>query len=80
LPRVVLYAAAGCGLCVDARATLERLRAELGFALEVVPIDGDDALEAAYRVSLPVVEIDGERAFEFFVDPDELRERLSGRG
>jgi hypothetical protein len=56
---------------------LERLRAELGFALDVVPIDGDESLEAAYRVSLPVVEVDGERAFEFFVDPDEARERLS---
>jgi hypothetical protein len=58
---------------------LEALRAELGFELEVVAIDGDEALEAAYRVSLPVVEVDGERAFEFFVDPDEARERFSGR-
>jgi hypothetical protein len=46
---------------------------------EVVEIDGDPALEAAYRTSLPVVEIDGERAFTYFVQPGALRRRLSAR-
>ncbi len=54
----------------------ERVRAEVPFALDVVEIDGDAALEAAYREWLPVVEVDGERAFTWFVDPDALRERL----
>jgi hypothetical protein len=48
----------------------------LGFALDVVEIDGDPQLEARYREHLPVVEIDGERAFVHFVDADMLRERL----
>ena len=43
---------------------------------ELVEIDGDAALEAAYRESIPVVEIDGERAFTFFVQPEALRQRL----
>ena len=43
---------------------------------ERVDIDGDAALEAAYRESIPVVEIDGERAFTYFVPPDALRQRL----
>ena len=54
----------------------ERVRAEVPFALDVVEIDGDAALEAAHREWLPVVEVDGERAFTWFVDPDALRERL----
>ena len=33
-------------------------------------------LEAAYRTSIPVVEIDGERAFTYFVQPEALRRRL----
>ena len=41
---------------------------ELGEAFEEVDISGDDALEARYREWLPVVEIDGERAFVYFVD------------
>jgi hypothetical protein len=43
---------------------------------ERVDICGDPALEAAYRASIPVVEIDGDRAFTFFVQADALRERL----
>ena len=43
---------------------------------ERVAIDGDPELEAAYRTSIPVVEVDGERAFTYFVQPDALRRRL----
>ena len=50
---------------------------ELGFDLELVDIGGEPELEARYREHLPVVEIDGERAFTYFVDADALRRRLS---
>jgi hypothetical protein len=42
-----------------------------------VLIDGDPELEARYRELLPVVEIDGEQAFVYFVQPDALRRRLA---
>jgi hypothetical protein len=48
-------------------------QAELGFELELVEIDGDPELEERYRERIPVVEIDGETAFTYFVDPDGLR-------
>ena len=51
---------------------------EVELAVEVVDIGGDPELEARYREHLPVIEIDGERAFTHFVDPDALRARLSG--
>jgi hypothetical protein len=54
------------------------LQAELGFELELVDIAGDPALEARYRERIPVVEVNGERAFTYFVDADALRERLAG--
>ena len=49
------------------------------FDLELVDIGGDAALEAAYRELLPVIEIDGVRAFTYFVTVDALLERLGGR-
>ena len=55
---------------------MTKARAELGFELDVVDIAGDAELEARYRTLLPVVEIDGEQAFTYFVDPDALRDRL----
>ncbi len=49
-----------------------------GEEFDAIEIDGDEALEAQYRASVPVVEVDGERAFTYFVSPDALRERLAG--
>jgi hypothetical protein len=47
-----------------------------GVPFEEVDITGDAELEAEYREWLPVVEIDGERAFVYFIDPNALRRRL----
>ena len=76
MPDVVLYGRPGCHLCDDARALLERVRAELAFSLSERDIEQDDALHRAYLERIPVVTIDGEEAFEFFVDEAELRRRL----
>ena len=77
LRRVVVYTAAGCHLCERALAVVAEVRGESAFALEVRDITGDPALEAAYRELLPVVEIDGERAFTYVVSPSALRARLA---
>ena len=76
-PRVVVYHAAGCHLCERALAQVRALREELGFTLEEVLIDGDAELEARYREWLPVVEIDGERVFTYYVHDDAFRRRLT---
>jgi hypothetical protein len=79
---VVVYTRAGCHLCDDALAILERVRAEMPFALETRDIERDDALLARYLERIPVVEVDGEELFEFVVNEAELRRRLGtvGRG
>ncbi|MEA2129993.1 MAG: hypothetical protein QOJ85_2884 [Solirubrobacteraceae bacterium] len=71
-PRLVLYGRAGCHLCDDARAVLERV----GEPFAEVDIETDDALLAAYLERIPVVAVDGEEVFDFFVDEGALRERL----
>jgi glutaredoxin len=73
---VVLYRAEGCHLCDKARRTLLEVRDEVGFELVEVDITGDPELEARYREWLPVVEIDGERAFVYLVEPAALRRKL----
>ncbi|HET6449487.1 MAG TPA: glutaredoxin family protein [Conexibacter sp.] len=74
---VVLYGRPGCHLCDDARAVLERLRGELPFALVERDIEQDDALFKAYLERIPVIALDGEELFDFFVDEAELRRRLA---
>ena len=56
---------------------LARVREEVPFALEEVDITGVDELERLHREWLPVVEIDGERAFVYHVDEGALRRRLA---
>jgi glutaredoxin len=78
LRRVTLYTAEGCSLCGPVRRRLEAVRAELPFEFEEVDITGVPELERRYREWLPVVEIDGERAFVYRVDEDELRALVGG--
>jgi len=74
---VTLYHAEGCHLCESAQRVLAGVRAEVPFELEEIDITGDPALERAYRERIPVVEVDGEEAFTYFVHPDGLRRRLT---
>ncbi len=73
---VTLYGRPGCHLCDDARVALQRLRARFGFALEEVDITTDDALHRRYLERIPVIALDGEELFDFFVDEAALAERL----
>ena len=56
-----------------------QVRQEVSFELQEVEIDGDPELESRYREWLPVVEIDGDRAFVYYVDPDAFRRRVAAQ-
>ena len=73
IPSVTLFHAQGCHLCDRARDVLDRV----GVPYESVDITGDDSLEERYREWLPVVEIDGARAFVYYVDEAALRRKVS---
>ena len=77
LARVTLYHAAKCHLCERALEVVREVQVEFAFELELIDVGGDPELEAQYREHLPVVEVDGERVFTYFVDAEALRRRLS---
>ena len=76
-PRVTLFHAEGCHLCDSARAALVKLGEQAEFELEEIDITGVPELEAAYREWLPVVDIEGERAFVYFVQPEPFLRKLA---
>ncbi len=76
-PQVVLYHAPGCHLCERAREAIALVAQEREFEFLEVDITGDADLEARYRELLPVVEIDGSRAFVFEVAREEFRDRVA---
>jgi glutaredoxin len=76
-PTVTLYGRPGCHLCDDALAVLQRLRAEIPFAVETVDIEHDAALLRAYLERIPVIALDGAELYDFHVDERDLRARLA---
>jgi glutaredoxin len=80
LRTVTVYSKHDCHLCADALAALRALQVELGFDLRELDITKDDDLHRAYFERIPVVALDGEELFDYFVDETLLRKRLeSGR-
>jgi hypothetical protein len=77
LKTVVIYGRPGCHLCDDAVAIIERVQARFPFKLEQRNIESDDGLFKRYLERIPVVEIDGQEAFELFVDEQQFERRLS---
>ena len=73
---LTLYGKPGCHLCDDARAAVERVTARRHVPLEQVDISRDPVLYKRYGERIPVLEMDGETVFEFFVDEAVLERRL----
>ena len=76
---VTVYSTPECHLCAEAMAALRRLQPELGFELQERDITADDVLHGTYLERVPVVALDGEELFDYFVDEAALRERLESR-
>ena len=57
---VTLYTRTDCHLCDQARALLDTLAEDLGFAVEAVDIDRNAELRARYGEAVPVIAVGGE--------------------
>jgi glutaredoxin len=76
LSEVTLYTKAGCHLCEDALAVLQRLRAEIPFEIRARDIEQDEALLRAYFERIPVIALDGVELCDHFLDEDAVRQAL----
>jgi glutaredoxin len=73
---VTLYGKPGCHLCDDAREAVERVRARHPFELREVDVSLDPELNREYGERIPVLALNGEELFDFFVEEAVLVERL----
>lgn len=76
MKQVVLYTRAGCGLCEVAKKVILAVRRDVDFVFREVDIDSDAELFEEHRYDIPVIEIDGRRAFKHRVDPQALKKKL----
>ena len=74
--RLTLYSRPGCHLCDDMKAVVEPLARQLGWTLEEIDITGDTTLEDQFGAEIPVLFVNGRKAFKYRVAVRELRQRL----
>jgi glutaredoxin len=74
--KLTLYGKPGCCLCDEAREAVEEVRSELAFDVEHVDVSLDPGLHREYGERIPVLDVDGEEAFELGFEAPALRERL----
>ncbi|MBA2439855.1 MAG: glutaredoxin family protein [Thermoleophilaceae bacterium] len=77
MARVTLYGKPGCCLCDEAREAVCAVRAKVPFELEEVDISLDPSLHRRYGERIPVLELDGEPAFELGVNAVALEDLLA---
>ena len=76
---VVVYSRNGCHLCDVVKETLTQLQGEADFQWREVDIDADPDLRRNYNDEVPVVFIDGRKAFKYYMDGHQFLRTLEGR-
>ena len=77
MKQVVLYTRERCSLCEKAKAVILAVRREVAFDFREVDIGWSGDLYEDYKHDIPVIEVDGQRAFKYRVEVSELKERLA---
>lgn len=81
---VVVYSRAGCCLCDAVKETLAEMQGQAAsqgadFQWSEVDIDADEELRRKYNDEVPVVMIDGRKAFQYRMTEREFLRALKGR-
>lgn len=75
---VLVYSRQGCHLCEVVRETLTELEGKADFQWREVDIDADPDLRREYNDYVPVVMIDGRKAFTYHMDAARFLRALAG--
>jgi glutaredoxin len=76
MPLVTLYTRPGCCLCDDAKLVIAEARRQATFDYEELNIDTDPELRRLYNDKIPVITINGTKAFQYKVKLNELLKKL----
>ena len=77
--KVTLYTRRGCHLCDEAKQAIDSARRRRAFDYEEFDIDSDPELRRLYNEEVPVIAIDGRKAFKYRLTAEELMMKLEAR-
>ena len=81
MTEVVVYSKPGCCLCDEVKEKLKRLQASHAFNLREVNILEESEAHQRFKEEIPVVFINGMKAFKYYLDEKQFLKRLeSDRG
>jgi glutaredoxin len=75
--QVVIYSRKGCHLCEVVKESLVKLSRRGGFTWQEVDVDSDNELRRQFNDEVPVVFIDGRKAFKYRMDEREFLRKLA---
>jgi glutaredoxin len=76
---IVLYGKADCHLCEEMKAVVERVASKRGLLIREVDVTTNPELERRYGGEIPLLFIDGRKAFKYRVTDEALIQRLGRR-
>ena len=79
LPVVDIFSKPDCHLCDDAKALLTAMQSRHAFILREVNIADQAELLTQYGEEIPVIFIDGHKAFKYRIDPQQFVRHLQRR-
>ncbi len=76
---VIVYSRKGCHLCETVKESLASLAQRASFSWREIDIDSDEQLRRQYNEEVPVVIIDGRKAFKYHLNEAEFLRKLQAR-
>ncbi|MCI0489073.1 MAG: glutaredoxin family protein [Blastocatellia bacterium] len=73
---VTIYTRPGCHLCEEVKANIRAAGCSDEFVIKEINIDEDPALSERYGYDIPVIFINGVKAFKHRVEPREFKRKL----
>lgn len=73
---VDIYSRPACHLCDEAKEVIERVRQRYPFSVRIINIEEDPDLEREHGTQIPVIFINGNKAFKYRVDEAELEKKV----
>ena len=74
--KITLYSRKDCCLCDDMKSVVADVALKIPIEIEVIDVDGADELRKKFGGEVPVLFIDGRKAFKYRVTAKELEKRL----
>jgi glutaredoxin len=74
---VIIYSRKGCHLCEIVKESLVKLQRQGRYSWREVDVDSDEQLRRQFTDEVPVVFIDGRKAFKYHMDEREFLRKLA---